>query len=230
MKARTVLTAVAFAVMLLASSRVALGSHDGGVLKQGSSGSAVVTLQRLLSANGYYSGKVDGAFGPATRASVMAFQKHEGLKVDGIAGPATMQALRASKPQEAARGGSEGVVQRFIDVARRYLGTRYVWGGTTPRGFDCSGFIYHVLNEAGVRISRSIDEQFATGAPVARSDLEPGDLVFFSTYKSGPSHVGIYLGDGTFIHASSARRMVSITPIDKQYYVDNWVGARRVLQ
>ncbi|NPV71308.1 MAG: glycoside hydrolase [Firmicutes bacterium] len=228
MRARTALTVVAFAVILLASSQVALGAPAAGVIKQGSSGPAVVTLQRLLSEKGYYSGRADGVFGPGTKASVLAFQRDAGLRADGIAGPATLQALRKAEPSRAARSGAPGLVERFVEVARQFLGTRYVWGGTTPRGFDCSGFVYHVLNAAGIRISRSIVEQFATGAPVPRSALQAGDLVFFSTYKPGPSHVGIYLGDGTFIHASSARKKVSITPIDKQFYVKNWVGARRV--
>ncbi|MGE5484527.1 MAG: C40 family peptidase [Ignavibacteriales bacterium] len=226
MNTRRFLLTVAFAVAIAGSSRTAGAAPASTVLKNGSRGPAVVSLQEVLAGKGYYAGKADGVFGARTKAAVIAFQKDAGLAPDGIAGPRTLEALRG--PAEPSRGLPSAAISRLIETAKGFLGTRYVWGGTTPRGFDCSGFVYHVLNLCGIEIPRALEDQFTQGAAVPRKDLRPGDLVFFSTYKPGPSHVGIYLGDGTFIHASSARKQVTTTPIDKSYYVKNWVGARRL--
>ncbi|MCR4398915.1 MAG: NlpC/P60 family protein [Firmicutes bacterium] len=224
---RLLVLTLAFAVLLAGSSRAAAGSCGGVLLREGSRGPSVTALQQALREWGYYRWEPDGLFGPATRAAVIAFQRSAGLTADGIVGPRTLEALRA--PGSSARSSnSTDAASRLIEIARRFLGTRYKWGGTTPGGFDCSGFVYYVLNACGIEAPRALDAQFAIGLPVRRNEIRAGDLVFFSTYKSGPSHVGIYLGDGTFIHASSARKSVTVTPIDKPFYVKNWVGARRV--
>lgn len=226
MDARRFLLTVAFAAAFACSSRGTAAAAPPPSLKQGAQGPAVLALQQALADRGYFSGKADGLFGPCTRAAVMAFQRDNHLTADGVAGEHTLAALR--EPVKSSRGLAPGTVANILQTARRFLGTKYVWGGTTPRGFDCSGFVYHVLNACGIKIPRGLDAQFAGGAPVSRKDLKAGDLVFFTTYKPGPSHVGIYLGDGAFIHASSARRSVTVTSIDKPYYVKNWVGARRL--
>jgi cell wall-associated NlpC family hydrolase len=107
------------------------------------------------------------------------------------------------------------------------MGVPYVWGGDTPSGWDCSGFTSYVMNENGITIPRTAAEQFATGTPVDRNKLQPGDMVFFTTYKPGASHVGFYMGNGKFIHASSAAKQVTISSLDEQYYTDHYIGARR---
>lgn len=119
----------------------------------------------------------------------------------------------------------------IVSEAMSFLGTRYVWGGETSRGVDCSGFVYIVLGNhvPGLARLRSFD-YFYMGARVDRANLQPGDLVFFSTYAPGPSHVGIYTGDGKFIHASSAARSVTISSLDEPYYAARYLGARRLLK
>ncbi|MEG6586869.1 C40 family peptidase [Dendrosporobacter sp. 1207_IL3150] len=118
----------------------------------------------------------------------------------------------------------------IIATGQKYMGVPYVWGGETPNGFDCSGFTQFVMKQNGVTIPRTAAEQFAAGTPVAKNNLKVGDLVFFTTYKPGASHVGFYMGDGKFIHASSAAKQVAISSLDEQYYVDHYVGARSYIK
>jgi len=111
--------------------------------------------------------------------------------------------------------------------ARRFLGVPYRWGGTGGNGFDCSGFIYAMFRQFGITLPRTSFEMFGVGQPVSSSDLRPGDLVFFTTYRPGPSHVGIYLGAGQFIHASSAGGRRRIDSLHEGYYRTRFIGARR---
>lgn len=118
----------------------------------------------------------------------------------------------------------------LVAEALRYLGTPYVWGGGSSGGVDCSGFVYVVFSHYLPNLGRlSTFDYFHVGTPIDRSGLQPGDLVFFTTYAPGPSHVGIYLGDGRFIHASSASHQVTTSLLDDPYYVSHFFGARRLL-
>jgi peptidoglycan DL-endopeptidase LytE len=114
-------------------------------------------------------------------------------------------------------------------IAERYLGVTYVYGGSRSDGLDCSGFVGIVFQELGVKLPRTSREQFQTGVGIDRSTLELGDLVFFDTTGKGVSHVGIYLGDGAFIHAASNPGKVIESQLSERYYASRYLGARRVL-
>ncbi len=118
-----------------------------------------------------------------------------------------------------------------VAAAYAFRGTRYVMGGTSRSGFDCSGFVRYILSNAGgVEMPRTAVEQYYNGTPIATKDLQPGDLVFFkNTYKHGISHVGIYAGEGKFIHAANAHKGVRMDNLSDSYYVAHFAGARRVL-
>ena len=118
----------------------------------------------------------------------------------------------------------------IIKNAQKYMGVPYVWGGDTPTGWDCSGYTQYVMRESGITIPRTAAEQYATGIAVNKNDLKVGDMVFFTTYKPGASHVGFYMGDGKFIHASSAAKKVTINALSETYYAERYIGARRYIQ
>ncbi len=120
-----------------------------------------------------------------------------------------------------------GAFCKIRKVATRYLGTPYRWGGTTPNAFDCSGFTRYVYSSLGVHIPRTAREQFKAGKPVKREQLKTGDLVFFDMMKGYVSHVGLYLGNGVFIHASTPATGVKFSNINKGSYKKCFVGARR---
>jgi len=109
-----------------------------------------------------------------------------------------------------------------------FLGTRYRFGGSSRSGLDCSAFVQKVFNEMEVNLPRTAREQFERGELVTRGDMQKGDLVFFRTYASFPSHVGIYLGGNRMIHASSRDRRVVISSVDTPYYRSRFIGAKRI--
>ena len=118
----------------------------------------------------------------------------------------------------------------IINTAKELLDTRYIYGGTTTNGFDCSGYIQYVFNQHDVKLERTAAQQYTyNGTSVAKSDLQPGDLVFFSSSSQSVGHVGMYVGDGQFIHSSSGAGKVIITNLNTSYYVSHYVGAKRVL-
>ncbi len=124
--------------------------------------------------------------------------------------------------------------QCIIEIAKQYLGLPYLWGGTTSYGFDCSGFTQFCFKMAGHFLRRDADMQFEQGVPVVdRRELKPGDLVFFQTYKPGPSHVGIYIGDMKYIHSGSngvAINSFDPSACDYSKSLDlKYIGARRIL-
>jgi cell wall-associated NlpC family hydrolase len=116
---------------------------------------------------------------------------------------------------------------QVVEVAQRFRGTNYVWGGQTPNGVDCSGYVQQVFCMGGHQLPRMADDQFNATVPVAQEEAQPGDLVFFTTYQPGPSHVGIYLGNGRFVHASSSRG-VTETGLDDPYFSKRCLGIRRI--
>jgi cell wall-associated NlpC family hydrolase len=130
-------------------------------------------------------------------------------------------------PSTSSRSESNGA--KIVTIARRYIGTPYLWGGRQPDGFDCSGFVQYVMLQAGISVPRNTHEQFRTGHPVERGRLQKGDLVFFQTDTSGASHVGIYAGNQLFIQAD-ATRGVKFSSLDHPYWKRTYLGARRIMQ
>ena len=130
----------------------------------------------------------------------------------------------SSKPSVTGVSGSQ-----ILAEAKKYLGTRYVYGGASPSGFDCSGYVYYVLKQFGYSPYRTPADQYNMGSPVAKANLQPGDIVFFAgTYASGISHVGIYAGNGQFIHAPNSRSTVSYSDLTTGYWANHYYGARRM--
>ena len=132
----------------------------------------------------------------------------------GLVGPGVAE---ANAPPPSRFGG-------VVGIAMQYLGTPYVWGGASPSGFDCSGFIMYVYAQVGVSLPHNAAAQFGYGTPVSRDQLQPGDLVFFD----GLGHNGIYVGGGSFIHSPRTGDMVKISSLSESWYSSRFVGARRL--
>lgn len=209
-------------VMLFAVSGIA----SAAAFEQGDEGQEVAAIQAKLSALGY-NVSADGDFGDQTTAAIKAFQKDQGLAADGVVGSQTYRRLMG-RDIPVSRDSSTTMVRRLIQTANRYIGVPYVFGGSTPDGFDCSGFMRFVYGQYGIYLPRMADEQYEVGQAVSRSRLQPGDMVFFSTYASGASHSGMYIGNGQFISATSSRG-IAIDRMDSSYWGSRYIGARRVL-
>jgi len=131
---------------------------------------------------------------------------------------------RSNRPEADAPEPSNDVLR----AAYAYRGTPYHFGGTSKGGFDCSGFTSYVYKKQGVSLPRTAAEQFHKGKKVSSDSMKPGDLVFFHTTRKGVSHVGVYAGDGKFVHSSSAGGTVRVDTLNSGYYKQRLVGARRV--
>ena len=120
--------------------------------------------------------------------------------------------------------------EKIVATAKKYLGVPYVWGGASPSGFDCSGLVYYVFKVNGYSMYRTPEDQYRQGTYVSRNNLQPGDVVFFynTVPGTGISHVGIYIGDGQFIHSPNSRSVVSIARLDNTYWNQHYYGARRM--
>jgi cell wall-associated NlpC family hydrolase len=129
----------------------------------------------------------------------------------------------ASPPAEPTYAPPPGRYGGVVGIAMQYLGTPYVWGGASPAGFDCSGFVMYVFAQVGVSLPHNAAAQYGYGMPVSRDQLQPGDLVFFN----GLGHDGIYIGGGQFIHSPHTGDVVKISSISG-WYSSTWVGARRL--
>lgn len=122
--------------------------------------------------------------------------------------------------------------EKLLEDAKYFKGGRYVWGGTTPEGFDCSGYVQYLFKKHKVNLPRTAWAQSQKGEEVGRDELIKGDLLFFLTDKKRGipvTHVGIYIGNGEFIHAASKKKGIIISPVDHGYYADKFVSAKRIL-
>lgn len=203
-----------------------------------STGSDVKQLQEALKGLGFL--VIDNTtdyFGTQTEEALKAFQSSQELIPDGIAGLRTIESInrvlagRGIVLPEVSRSADRSRATNVIETGKKYMGVRYVFGGTSPKGFDCSGFTSYVFKQNGITLPRATTGQATAGTKVSKADLQAGDLVIFSnTYKKGPSHVGIYIGSGQFIHASSTRSGgVIISDLNSSYYTNHFSYGRRVL-
>ena len=161
--------------------------------------SAGRTVEVLEEANGWY--KIDGGYISAEYT----------VKVD---------------PSAVSKG------QEIVDYAMQFVGYPYVYGGSTPKGFDCSGFTKYVYAQFGYSLNRSAANQLDDGTSVSMSELQPGDLVLFKKAGTGSkraSHVGLYIGDGQFVHASTSKVGVIVSHMTDAYYTSGFVGGRRII-
>lgn len=188
-----------------------LGSGQTKILKQGTNGSKVVTYS-YVQKNGINT-------------------KQEVLNEKVLQSPVTQVIAKGpnTRPVTVAFAVSRGSSDSSTIVGRalNLVGTRYVFGGTTQSGFDCSGFTKYVFAGSGISLPRTSFAQFASGSPVSIDALQPGDLVFFTTYAKGASHVGIYVGGGRFVHASNPSSGVKVSSLSESFYSSRYLGARR---
>lgn len=215
---------------------------DSATLQSGDTGKAVEELQKLLKKKGYFDYKIDGIFGPATESSVRNYQINHRLISDGIAGRKTINHLKTEKvtlmpsrsamvvQEEKKNNDTQETISittntDLIAAAKSLQGTPYLWGGTTRNGFDCSGYLMYVFKRTGINIPRTVTDIWNYGSAVETK--QPGDIVFFETYKKGPSHAGIYLGNNKFIHAGSSTG-VTISDLDMSYWKTRYLGAKRI--
>jgi len=141
---------------------------------------------------------------------------------------ASAQAKKAGKDYQLSQADREALLK----YAKYFKGGKYVWGGTTPKGFDCSGYVQYLYKKHGVNLPRTAWAQSKVGVPVSLNELQKGDLLFFLTDKKRGipvTHVGIYIGNGEFIHAASRKQGIIISPITHGKYRNCFVGAKRVI-
>lgn len=203
----------------------------------GLQGEDVEIVQESLQYFGYYEGEIDGIYGPLTKKAVeIAEEKHDIDFLDEAPRESLISMYSTEKEQTASANvqttsnsniktvSAQSNYSGIIQTAYAHIGTPYVWGGTAPGGFDCSGFLQYVHSAHGITIPRTVSEIWNFGSSV--NTMSVGDIVFFETYKPGPSHAGIYLGNGQFIHASLDG--VEVSSIDEPYWQQRYLGAKRV--
>ena len=219
-------------------------------LSKNSRGNDVLILQKKLYLIGYEITELDGVFGNETEKAVSAFQKDNKITATGVVTNVTWRALKKAKEKKGrvlpevkmapavhtknlpASYGKPFMTKAqgaaLVATAKTFMGVPYVFGGTTPAGFDCSGLLQYVFKMNGLTIPRLADEQYNLGRAAEISKLSPGDLVFFTTYTSGVSHCGLYVGGGKFLHASSSRG-VTISDLSDDYWKPRFVGAKKLV-
>ena len=190
-----------------------------------------MAVEVISEENGWSKVKVSGKEGYIS-SSLLSDKKQEtsrnstARKTETAASSATATTSTQQAAATTTSAPASGIGSAVVATARQYIGSRYVYGGSSPSGFDCSGFTSYIYKQYGVSLNRTAAGQYSNGTAVSRGDLQPGDLVMFG--KSGISHVAIYAGGGTIIHAANSASGVRTDTINSGYYNNNYVGARRI--
>ncbi|MFD1040047.1 NlpC/P60 family protein [Virgibacillus byunsanensis] len=219
-----------------------------GTVYPGMHDNDVKIVQRSLQYFGYYEGEIDGIYGPLTKKALQIAEDEHDIELmeeitqeslttmyeDENTEQQQQQTQVETKSKEEAKEKETEVVQvktqtydntDIIQTAHSLIGTPYVWGGTSTSGFDCSGFLQYIFQTRNVTIPRTVSDIWNFSQHVDSPSV--GDLVFYETYKPGPSHAGIYIGDGKFIHAGSSRG-VEISEMSTSYWQQRYLGSKRV--
>ena len=214
--------AVALALLILVLPETVLAASVP--LKVGDKSWKVKVTQQKLNVVGINT-EITGNFSKDTEKALKDFQQKNKLKVTGLLDDVTYQkVIKAAFEKEGIRGISG---KEIITTAAKYKGVPYKFGGTTPKAFDCSGYVQYVFGQHKARLPRLADAQCLEGIFVLKKDLKEGDLVFFTTYEPGASHVGIYAGKDQFWNASS--HGVRRSSLEEKCGSEHYYGARRVL-
>lgn len=246
-----VINEATFTTLLDSEKKDALAEIDDELnsITFGDVGEDVVKVQEILYFYGYYRGSIDGIYGSLTEEAIeqivneqlFAFteqvdEDHDIERTNQVdqASQLTEQALDQDDYEVAETEENQEIKQvdvtkyddSIISAATSFIGTPYVWGGTSPGGFDCSGFIQYVYGTQDVTIPRTVNEIWNFSTPVTSPSV--GDLVFFETYQPGPSHLGIYLGAGKFVHSGSSRGVEISNLNDNSYWQSRYLGAKRI--
>jgi len=226
-----------FRFLLTGAAALAISSACfaiAGAAETDVSGTTAVTVSAAGSDAGHVSSRLLSAVeaaAPTAGADLAMWGVPAGHSAESASNAAVERLTRGTSPM---RRLASGIIERSASLAinltqhaMRFLGVPYVFGGTSTSGFDCSGYVQHVFAMLGVHVPRTADAQYYAGRRIAGT-MVAGDLVFFQTYAPGPSHVGIYLGNDRFVHASSSHG-VTVSSLHDSYWAARYLGAKRFI-
>lgn len=210
----------------------------------GMSSEDVKIVQTSLQFFGYYTGEIDGIYGPLTEKALQIVEEEHEVKLIKNHPEETLTPLYEeeinkvenvtndeAKVEQKTEEQPEPIEQKetasndIVEVAYSLIGSPYVWGGTSPSGFDCSGFIQYIYETQNKTVPRTVNDIWNFSQPVENPSV--GDLVFFETYQPGPSHLGVYVGNGEFIHAGTSSGVVT-SELSTSYWQERYLGAKRI--